>query len=166
MSSFTQFDGKLNISYSHEASDILGRDYWLVEKGFTYYLGHHGSSRFVVVPAGFLSDGASVPKILQFLVSTMGRHSQAAVLHDFLTEDYSILVRDHPDKEPYRLFVNRRTIDKIFYESLEVLKVPWIQRVLIRAGVDFYRFFKRPSAPTLNKDKIALQLKYQEELTS
>lgn len=40
--------------------------------------------RDVVVPSGFVSDGASVPRWLQGLVPKYGRYTAAAIVHDFL----------------------------------------------------------------------------------
>lgn len=161
MSSFTQFNNHLHIKYSHEASDILGRDYWVLEKEFTYHIGSLNSSQFVTVPMGFLSDGATVPRILRSFVGTMGRHSQAAVLHDYLTETHLISVNDSLTGEVSDKAIDRATADKIFYESLEVLGVPAWKRTLIRLGVDIYRMITRPVTPWIDEDKIALEMQYR-----
>lgn len=161
MSSFTQFNNHLHIKYSPEASDILGRDYWVLEKEFTYHIGSLHSSRFVTVPAGFLSDGATVPRILRSFVGTMGRHSQAAVLHDYLTETHLISVKNRLTGEVSDQTIDRATADRIFYESLEVLGVPVWKRILIRLGVDIFRMITKPATPWINEDKIALEMQYR-----
>ena len=164
MSSFTQFNNHLHIKYSHEASDILDRDYWVLEKEFTYYIGSLHSNLFVTVPVGFLSDGASVPRILRSFVGTMGRHSQAAVLHDYLTETHLISVKNSLTGKVSDQTIDRASVDKIFYESLEVLDVPAWKRTLIRLGVDIYRMITRPTTPSVDKDKIALEKQYRSSI--
>lgn len=164
MSSFTQFNNHLHIKYLPEASDILGKDYWVLEKEFTYYIGSLNSNRFVTVPVGFLSDGASVPRILRSFVGTMGRHSQAAVLHDYLTETHLISVKNNLTGKVSDQTIDRATVDKIFYESLKVLGVPVWKRTLIRLGVDIYRMITRPSTPSINEDKIALEKQYRSSI--
>ena len=42
------------------------------------------SGMVLTVPKGFESDGASVPKVFQNIVSRWGKHGSAAVLHDYL----------------------------------------------------------------------------------
>ena len=45
---------------------------------------HEGPSGRFVVPAGFDTDLASVPRVLWWLIAPGGRHGRAAVCHDFL----------------------------------------------------------------------------------
>ena len=40
--------------------------------------------RTVVVPKGFVTDGASVPRLFWNLIPPWGRYGQAAVVHDYL----------------------------------------------------------------------------------
>ena len=38
----------------------------------------------LTIPAGFITDGASIPRLLWPLFSPTGKHMRAAVLHDYL----------------------------------------------------------------------------------
>jgi len=40
----------------------------------------------ITVPAGFVSDGASVPRMFWWLFPPVGRYMAAAILHDWLLE--------------------------------------------------------------------------------
>lgn len=54
------------------------------------------------VPKYFITDGASVPKILQWLYNPFGRYINAAVIHDYLYSCYN------------NTGINRTLADKIF----------------------------------------------------
>ena len=45
---------------------------------------YHGNRDTFVVPAGFRTDFASVPRVVVWLIPRFGRYTMAAVLHDWL----------------------------------------------------------------------------------
>ena len=53
---------------------------WEVMADFPF----HGRGGVIVVPKGFRTDFASVPRALWALFPPTGKHSRAAVVHDFL----------------------------------------------------------------------------------
>ena len=71
----------------------------------------------VTVPAGFVTDLASIPRIARLAIPKNGRHRKAAVIHDYLC----------------RLGLNfsRRLADRIFLEAMKVCGVSAIQRRLM-----------------------------------
>lgn len=141
MSSFTD---DLEIVY-------IGGGMFRVLKGFRYYVGAENSEDWVDVPAGFLTDFASVPDILDRIILRDGDYNQAAVVHDFLYYLHRVL-RDRSlpgfklDKfmEGYPLDTvkdrDRNQVDKIFYDAMTLLdslpqyQIPWWKRQLM------YRF--------------------------
>jgi hypothetical protein len=132
MSSFTGFSAKEKVQYSKEASEALGRDYWLVLESFTYYIGKEGDGRTITVPAGFLTDGASVPRALWSVIPPWGPWGQAAIVHDYLVEYLSINVNGLPVRIP------REYADAIFLEMLIVLGVPELTRKAMFKAVSAY----------------------------
>lgn len=61
----------------------------------------------ITVPAGFMSDGASVPAgFTMFFPKVHGRYAKAAILHDYLYKN---------------AIGSKREADEIFYEALRVL---------------------------------------------
>lgn len=72
--------------------------------------------KYYDVPAGFITDGASVPKVFHsFLAPMTGPHAEAAVQHDYA---YSL-----DNQNDLR---NRKTIDKLFLKRmLENKTKPW-----------------------------------------
>ena len=91
-----------------------GRRWRLVEP-FEYYRTGTEHLRYEV-PAGFVTDFASVPRLLWPILPPYGRYGKAAVLHDWL----------------YRsALVDRDEADFIFKEAMEILGVAqWKTRLL------------------------------------
>ena len=99
---------------------LLDDGRWILVEPFSYEIGDKGSGILISVPAGFVTDFASVPRILRWLIDTVGTHGKAAVLHDYL---YSRGV-------PTRLIA-----DAVFLEAMGVLGVPCLRRWLMFHGV-------------------------------
>ncbi len=93
---------------------------WRVEKTFKYHVGSEDSEDIVVVPKGFETDLASVPRIFWIIIPPDGMYSQSAVLHDYL---YFTQIYD------------RKKSDYIFYESMGVLKVAQWKRWIMWKSV-------------------------------
>lgn len=83
------------------------------------YEGH--TDRFVV-PSGFLTDFASVPRIVQSIAPKMGKQNRAAVLHDWCYQHAPLLLR-----ESGYVPITRRDADRIF------------RRVMREEGVNIVR---------------------------
>lgn len=158
VSEFTRYDNELLISYDAEASGRLGRDHWRVRKGFRYYVGHLGSNMWVDVPAGKLTDGATVPFPFNALIPVWGSYGQAVVVHDALCDTYTVtrVVEGRVVQRP----ISRKEIDQIFNEAMKVLKVESWRRKLIMAGVTLYRLVKRPRRPERNHTKEKLEAQW------
>ena len=56
---------------------------WILRKEFGYDVGAKGSEDQVNVPALFMTDFASVPRLLWAVLPRWGRYGNAAVIHDF-----------------------------------------------------------------------------------
>ena len=77
------------------------------------------SKGLVVVPKGFRTDYASVPKIFRNIINTYGKHGRAAVVHDWL---YS---------SQCEINVTRAEADKIFLEIMVEWNVKKYKRILM-----------------------------------
>ena len=92
-----------------------GRSWVLYSSDFAYRV-NDDPGDLVEVPAGFVTDFASVPRPLWWLYAPWGRHGHAAVLHDW---GY------------YKQDRSRREYDGIFLEAMEVLGVrPFKRRMM------------------------------------
>lgn len=114
MPKFTKFISLTPVNDTH----------WRVERGFTFF-----PEKFapVFVPGGFETDLASVPRFLWTLIPPFGKHSQAAVIHDFLYK----MRKDITFTGPKR---SRKECDQIFLDAMKALDVPmWKRQTMYRA---------------------------------
>ena len=93
--------------------------FWKLESDLVY----EGSKDHFVVPEGYRTDFASVPRMFWWLIPRYGRYTEAAVLHDFLC-----------DESKEKRF-NRCDADGIFRRTLRELGVGYLRRRLMWAAV-------------------------------
>ena len=100
--------------------------HWQVVEDFEYHVGKEESNDVVKVPAGFITDGASIPKIFWSIIGgPWGKYGYAAILHDFC---YSTQTR------------TRLASDKIFLEAMKVLQVNIFKRLIMYRAVRIASF--------------------------
>jgi hypothetical protein len=145
MSVFTQFSAVEQLQYDLASSQKCGKELWKVVPGFRYYIGVEDSNKYVDVPTGFLTDGATVPRWLWWLVPPMGDYSQATTLHDCLCTRY--WVTEIVNGVETQLPVTRAEIDAILREAMNVLTVKAWEKVVINGGVDIWRILTNPTIP-------------------
>lgn len=98
---------------------------WELLAPFEYHVGQYPSDDVIRVPAGFVTDLASVPRALWWMIPPHGRYAKAAIVHDYLY-DQAIGTKEYADK--------------VFLEAMEVLGVPaWKRRIMYAAVVAFGR---------------------------
>lgn len=151
MSSFTDFSAPLRIQYDKDASAVLGHDHWRVTESFRYFIGGEKTKQWVTVPAGYLTDGASVPRIFWSMIPPWGAYGQAAVVHDLLCEYLSIVDHGKPKA------ITRQRCDEIFGEAMAVLGVPSATRLMISEGVALYRNASGVNRPSTKPEKRLLE---------
>jgi len=83
---------------------------WVLRKDFSYDVGEEGSGETIKVPAGFITDFASVPRLFWIFFPKWGKYGNAAVIHDYL---YWVQESKYPKKKA----------DEIFLEGMFVLNV-------------------------------------------
>jgi len=130
---------------------------WKLWKEFTYHIGSRWSQNKVTVPAGFITDFASIPWVFWTILPSWGRYGKAAVIHDWLyqnKETFNSKVKcqvcnkvingedanEHKESTGHNcweLLFPRRTrkeVDDIFYEAMLVGGTkPWKAKVMYRA---------------------------------
>jgi len=91
--------------------------HWEVTEEFRYYIRSENSGDFITVPKGFVTDGASIPRIFWSIVGPpWGDYGYAAIVHDFLYHTQPC---------------SRKEADRIFLEAMQVLKVNKFKRWLM-----------------------------------
>ena len=88
----------------------------------------------VTVPAGYSTDGASIPRLMWSLVGSPfdPRFVAAAVVHDWYCDQSRITGQ----------YFTRRIGDAVFLNLLAVAKVPACKRAAMFVGVSFYSFIR------------------------
>lgn len=92
-----------------------GRNYRLYIS-ITYLTDVKNAPYFIVVPEGFVTDFASIPRGLWNIFPTMGEYNGAAIVHDYLYRE-----THWPQK----------VCDDIFLEAMQDSGVSWLTRTMI-----------------------------------
>lgn len=153
MSTFTRFSAEEQLKYSKLASAMYGKTLYETLPGFRYYIGSENSDEYVDVETGFLTDGATVPRFLWWLLPPIDEYSQATTLHDKLCRTYTItrVINGIPTTVP----ITRKRIDEILKEAMDVLEVtPWKKKAIM-VGVNFNRAIFNPTKPKTLADSIS-----------
>lgn len=95
------------------------------------------------VPTGFVTDFATVPRILHWKVSPYGPYTRAAVLHDWLLDELAKWTAEaHAGRTTnWRPPANSRDVDGIFRRAMEDLGVRWDRRWVMWAAVRWGALF-------------------------
>jgi hypothetical protein len=96
---------------------------WELAQPFRF---HHPEFPRIRVPAGSLTDGASIPRIFHAILGPSGPWFPAAVVHDYLYSTASSA--NHPD-------VSRKLADQIFLQAMDDCGVGGITRTVIYYAV-------------------------------
>ncbi len=115
--------------------EMLGHYNWRVYEPFAFYLSDDESD-VIEVPAGFITDLATVPRIFWMLLPPDGKYAKAAIIHDYL---YDNALR------------TKREADRIFLDGMTVLGVPKWKRTIMYYAV---RLFGRGTYTKRYKDII------------
>lgn len=90
---------------------------------FEYHIGAFPSTDAIKVPAGTVTDLASVPRLLWVIFPPHGKWAKAAIIHDYM---YANAIG------------TKKLADKIFLEAMEVLGVPKVKRTLMYWAVRLF----------------------------
>lgn len=82
----------------------------------------------IIIPAGFKTDLASIPPRLRSIVSVLGKHFIAAILHDYW---YRVIWARKIELAGQQIIVTRDMADDIFLEEMADLTVSWWKRRLM-----------------------------------
>lgn len=97
---------------------------WRLAEPFEFWLTDNPVD-IIRVPAGYITDLASVPRILWSVFPPHGRYAKAAIIHDWL---YDNALR------------TKAEADRIFLDAMTVLQVPrWRREVMYMAVSVFGR---------------------------
>jgi len=100
--------------------------------GLVEPLRYVGAREEFVVPDGYVTDFASVPRVTAWLIPSYGLYTRAAILHDYLLTD--VLPTGS---------ITSRDADGLFRRAMGELGVPPVKRWLMWAGVRWGALFNR-----------------------
>lgn len=66
--------------------EMLGHYNWRVYEPFAFYLSDDESD-VIEVPAGLITDLATIPRIFWILLPPDGKYAKAAIIHDYLYDN-------------------------------------------------------------------------------
>lgn len=120
---------------------------WALLDPLQYEIGSLGSGALIVVPPGFETDGASIPRVLHGILPAWGRWSRAAIIHDYLCR--AIDAGAPVGVRGWGIVGRRKQADQIFHEALIVSGVSrplaWIFWAAVRLA-DRFPFLRNSSA--------------------
>ena len=151
MLSYRGYDAIAMTQYSRFGSDTLGSDFWVVTNPFIYYVGEKHSETEVKIPRGYLTDGASVPRVFWNVIPPWGKYGQAAILHDYLCEYLTV------EESGICKSITRKECDQIFLEAMLVMGVPKAKAMMIHSAVSLYRITARVSKPSFDPNKYMVE---------
>ena len=95
---------------------------WELHEKFGFWTPRTG---LIMVPAGFVTDLASIPRLFWNILPPFGKYTRAAIVHDWL---YRTQMR------------TRETADRVLWDGMVACGVPWWQRVIIYQNVRWFGF--------------------------
>ncbi|ECH9261463.1 DUF1353 domain-containing protein [Salmonella enterica subsp. enterica] len=102
--------------------EMLDHHLWRVYEPFEFYLSEDNSD-VISVPAGFITDLATIPRIFWTLLPPDGKYAKAAIIHDYL---YDNALR------------TKKEADLIFLDGMTVLGVPKWKRTIMYYAVRLF----------------------------
>jgi hypothetical protein len=93
-----------------------------------YYFRYMSPLGCVTVPMGFVTDGASIPRMFWSIMGPHGPWFYAAIIHDYL----------YAKASDGRFDCSRAEADEIFLAAMKDLGVRWHQRTIIYRAVRLF----------------------------
>lgn len=121
----------------------------LLNSDFCYEVGYLGSGELICVPTGFITDLASVPRLLWPIVNPTGsRISRGAVIHDFL-------YRSAEMRKKY----NRRDADRIIRNAIKAAGGPSSRAFIVWAALRLFAWYAWYKGGKRDQKTLVLPLK-------
>ena len=102
---------------------MLDNYQWALLTPFEFHVGAYPSECVIRIPAGTVTDLASVPRLLWAIFPPNGRYAKAAIVHDFLYAN---------------AMGTKAWADGVFLDAMTVLGVPVWRRTLMYWAVRLF----------------------------
>lgn len=111
---------------------VIDSDEWILLEPFKWHVGEYNSEEIIIVPQGFRTDFASIPKLIRAFINPVGKIKPAALVHDYL---YNLRgVYADPANGNIRKY-SRKESDGIFLQIMKAVNMPWLERHSAYRGV-------------------------------
>jgi hypothetical protein len=107
--------------------EFAGKGLATLSKEFHFYV-DDAQTDVITVPVGYITDFASIPRILMSIFPVLGKAAKAAVVHDYLLTNTSRSQKECAD---------------IFLIAMTVLKVPPIRKRAMYIAVRYWPWISR-----------------------
>lgn len=155
-----KIDGEPVLVYSGNASDMLGKDHWVLINDMTYTIMLDDKTTIDInVDRGYLTDGATVPRSLWSFVPVWDECTLAVLAHDYLC-NYGRVT-----KAGFDYTLSRVEIDKIFLALLEYSRVSWIKYWVMYLAVRIHSKLTKTSVGISGK-KQRMEIILKQEIDS
>lgn len=91
-------------------------------------LGYEVNGKKIIVPKGFKTDFASVPRIFHSIIAPIGKHTQPAIIHDYLYANGA------------KMGFSRKDSDLIFLLAMKECSVNLVTRKILYYAVRVFGF--------------------------
>lgn len=112
---------------------LKGGKEWRVSKSFEFHSGEYNSGLFIRCHEGMVTDLASIPRAIRWLIPKVGMDAQASVVHDRGYRDGFVRVRI--DVCERQIAVSRGMIDSMYLQAMRALGVSRWRRHTLYIGV-------------------------------
>ena len=111
---FPKGRGYLLTLFTYTRQWIVMKDYQIVLPGYPT----------ILIPKGFIFDGASIPKMFRGLLSPVGILLVAAIVHDYAYQYHYVMVCNKKE------YVSKAEADSLFLEIADYTNgLPWLNRI-------------------------------------
>lgn len=148
---YVKITGNVSITYSQNATAILGKDYWYLPNDIRYEIVIGDDTYNILIERGFLTDGATVPRILWSLFPLWTNYTAAVILHDYMC-NYGIVM-----KNGSYTTLNRSNVDKIFLKVMQFHKVSRIKYWIMYAAVRLHAITTGRYRPFIGRTKALME---------
>lgn len=107
---------------------------WEILAPFEYCVGAPDGWPIVVIPSGFITDFASIPRIFWNILPPTGKYGKAAVVHDWLYRYPKLQFIKGGKLVP----ITKELCDDIFDEAMGVLGVGIVTKSILFYGVHYF----------------------------
>ena len=139
------------VAYAGSASLMLEKDYWYLKNALKVDITLGDDLYEVNIPRGYLTDGASVPRILWSICPKWDKSHKAVILHDYLCEYRIATINGVPTQ------ISREEADKIFLFALKYEGLTKLKYSLMYGAVRTQGTIKGSRFTEINKVKLQLE---------